>query len=63
MVRDQWEIERTSLEVQDVCLGRGTFGEVHLGVWRGTVVAVKRLREDVVSERELLEFRREVRHR
>ena len=61
MVREQWEIERSSLEVNDnVCLGRGSFGEVHMGVWRGTVVAVKRLREDMVSDRELLEFRREV---
>ena len=61
MVREQWEIDRDSLEVRDnVCLGRGSFGEVHLGMWRGTVVAVKRLREDMVSERELLEFRREL---
>jgi len=59
--REQWEIERTALVIyEDSCLGRGSFGEVHRGSWRGTEVAVKRLREDMANERELLEFRREL---
>ena len=61
MGREQWEIDRGALEINDAaCLGRGSFGEVHRGTWRGTEVAVKRLREDMSSERELLEFRREL---
>jgi len=59
--REQWEIDRAALEIHnDACLGRGSFGEVHRGSWRGTEVAVKRLREDIASDRELLEFRREL---
>lgn len=34
--------------------------QVHKGRWRGTLVAVKRLREDIANDRELLEFRREL---
>jgi hypothetical protein len=61
MAREQWEIDRSALEVnEEACLGRGSFGEVHRGTWRGTEVAVKRLRADMASERELLEFRREL---
>lgn len=36
------------------------FLQVHKGRWRGTLVAVKRLREDIANDRELLEFRREL---
>ena len=61
MTREQWEIDRSALEIYEHgCLGRGSFGEVHRGSWRGTEVAVKRLREDMANERELLEFRREL---
>ena len=61
MSREQWEIDRSALEIdEDACLGRGSFGEVHKGRWRGTEVAVKRLREDMSNDRELLEFRREL---
>ena len=58
---EQWEIDRSALEIYEHgCLGRGSFGEVHRGSWRGTEVAVKRLREDMANDRELLEFRREL---
>ena len=61
LTREQWEIDRSALEIYEHgCLGRGSFGEVHRGSWRGTEVAVKRLREDMANERELLEFRREL---
>ena len=61
MTREQWEIDRSALVIHEHgCLGRGSFGEVHRGSWRGTEVAVKRLREDMANERELLEFRREL---
>jgi serine/threonine protein kinase len=61
MTREQWEIERAALEIHEHgCLGRGSFGEVHRGTWRGCEVAVKRLREDMANDRELLEFRREL---
>lgn len=61
MAREQWEIERAALEVDETaCLGRGSFGEVFRGIWRGCDVAVKRLRSDVANDRELLEFRREL---
>ena len=35
--REQWEIDRSALVINEgACLGRGSFGEVHKGLWRGT---------------------------
>ena len=59
---EQWEIAPEALKVQeDRCLGKGTFGECYTASWRGTPVAVKRLRLGVVSHAAALElFRREM---
>lgn len=59
---EQWEIAADALVVHsDQCLGKGTFGECFHGHWRGTPVAVKRLRPGVVTHAAALElFRREM---
>ena len=59
---EQWEIAPEALVVhEDRCLGKGTFGECYRAAWRGTPVAVKRLRVGVVSHAAALElFRREM---
>ena len=41
-------------------IGRGTFGEVYKGTWRGAVVAVKKLTTTTVSEEFVQEFEKEV---
>ncbi len=63
LTSEQWEIARDALSVDDALppLGRGAFGEVRRGAWRGTSVAVKRLRPGVASSGAALElFRREL---
>jgi hypothetical protein len=59
---EQWEISRDALRIDDATvLGSGTFGQVHPGAWRGTAVAVKRLRAGVACSAAALElFRREL---
>ncbi|XP_022104385.1 uncharacterized protein LOC110986652 [Acanthaster planci] len=41
-------------------IGHGGFGDVHFGKYKGTVVAVKKLRVQRVSQRRLRQFREEV---
>ena len=41
-------------------IGRGTFGEVYKGTWRGAIVAVKKLTTTTVSEEFVQEFEKEV---
>jgi serine/threonine protein kinase len=62
LTAEQWEIARDALAVDEraPALGRGTFGEVRAGVWRGTAVAVKRLRQQKASAAALELFRREL---
>jgi serine/threonine protein kinase len=62
LTAEQWEIARDALTVDERAppLGRGTFGEVRAGVWRGTAVAVKRLRQQNASAAALELFRREL---
>ena len=42
-------------------IGKGTYGEVYKGVWRGTVVAVKKLPGHNITPNLLADFLREVR--
>ncbi|KAL3659261.1 hypothetical protein V7S43_015839 [Phytophthora oleae] len=42
---EQWHIEPAEVRHTDDILGGGTFANVHVGVWMGTLVAVRRLRD------------------
>lgn len=44
-----WEIPRKTLEL-GTRLGGGAYGEVYLGKWRGSTVAVKRFKRQSKSE-------------
>src|SRR5262249_34953433 len=50
-----WQIDISQLELKER-IGLGSFGEVYRGFYRGTEVAVKRLRETKLTDRLLQEF-------
>lgn len=53
----EWEIDLEEVEdetIHSTKLGKGTIGSVYKMRWRGTVVAVKQLNEDLVSDAEAL---------
>ena len=45
-----WVIQREEVEVTEEVLGKGGWGEVKVGIFRGTRVAVKCLHQEIVSE-------------
>ena len=45
-----WVIQREEVEVTEEVLGKGGWGEVKVGLFRGTRVAVKCLHQEIVSE-------------
>ena len=55
-----WLIERNEITVTGEVLGRGGWGEVKVGVFRGTRVAVKTLYEVIVNDYYLQLFSREM---
>ena len=55
-----WVIQREEVEVTEEVLGKGGWGEVKVGLFRGTRVAVKRLHQEIVSEFYLELFSREM---
>ena len=55
-----WLIERDEITVTGEVLGRGGWGEVKVGVFRGTRVAVKTLYEVIVNDYYLQLFSREM---
>jgi len=50
-----WQIDISKLELKER-IGLGSFGEVYRGFYRGTEVAVKRLRETQLTDKLLQEF-------
>lgn len=54
-----WEVDPSEVVV-DKAIGVGAFGEVFKATWRGTTVAVKKLRRTDISESVLKEFRDEL---
>ena len=55
-----WLIQREEVEVTEEVLGKGGWGEVKVGIFRGTRVAVKCLHQEIVSEFYLELFSREM---
>jgi hypothetical protein len=54
-----WIIDYEELEIQEV-IGTGGFGEVYKGLWRGTEVAVKKMKSDEMTEEEVRCFMDEI---
>ena len=52
-----WSIDQEHLEITGHVLGRGAYGEVRVGIYQGTRVAVKKIHEVIISDynRELFE--------
>jgi len=56
----RWHLDQESFTIGENCLGKGQFGEVRLGKWNGTRVAVKNLYNFDMEENASL-FEREIR--
>ena len=55
-----WVIQRGEVTIAQSTLGSGGWGEVEVGIFRGTKVAVKRLYQEIQSEYYMELFRREM---
>ena len=53
-----WGLPKSDIELSQL-LGRGEFGEVHSGIYRGTQVAVKSIHESKQSDAAVANFLRE----
>ena len=53
-----WGLPKSDIELSQL-LGRGEFGEVHSGMYRGTQVAVKSIHESKQSDAAVANFLRE----
>lgn len=58
--RNGWLLARAELEVSGRVIGRGAYGEVRLGTWRGCEVAVKTLHDVLLSDYNRGVFEREM---
>ena len=56
-LQPSWSIDQEHLEITGRVLGRGAYGEVRVGIYQGTRVAVKKIHEVIISDynRELFE--------
>ena len=56
-LRPSWSIDQELLEITERVLGRGAYGEVRVGIYQGTRVAVKKIHYVIISDynRELFE--------
>ena len=56
-LQPSWKINQELLEITERVLGRGTYGEVRVGIYQGTRVAVKKIHYVIISDynRELFE--------
>ena len=55
-----WVVQRDEVQLTEEILGVGAWGEVKVGVFRGTKVAVKCIHEVIISEHNLHLFSREM---
>ena len=56
-LQPSWSIDQEHLKITEHVLGRGAYGEVRVGIYQGTRVAVKNIHEVIISDynRELFE--------
>jgi hypothetical protein len=59
--RPSWLIDTRELLVTDRVIGRGAYGEVRLGIWKGCEVAVKQIHDIILSDYNRRIFGREIR--
>ena len=55
-----WEIHPGSLRITSVCLGKGSWGEVKVGFYQHTKVAVKEIHKIIISDHIKGLFKREM---
>ena len=55
-----WVISRNEIQITDNCLGRGGWGSVNEGTYRGCTVAVKQIHDLILSPHNRLLFEREM---
>ena len=59
--RQDWTISRHDIKIFEKELGRGAWGWVKEGTFRGTKVAVKQMHDIIVSQHNIISFEREMR--
>ena len=59
-LQPSWSIDEEHLEITERVLGRGAYGEVRVGIYQGTRVAVKKIHAVIVSDYNRKLFEREM---
>ena len=59
-VQPSWSIDQEHLQITERVLGRGAYGEVRVGIYQGTRVAVKKIHEVIISDYNHELFEREM---
>ena len=59
-LQPSWGIDPEHLEITEHVLGRGAYGEVRVGIYQGTRVAVKKIHEVIISDYNHELFEREM---
>ena len=59
-LQPSWSIDQEHLEITEHVLGRGAYGEVRVGIYQGTRVAVKKIHEVIISDYNCELFEREM---
>ena len=59
-LQPSWSIDQEHLEITEHVLGRGAYGEVRVGIYQGTRVAVKKIHAVIISDNNCELFEREM---
>ena len=60
-LQPSWSIDQEHLEITEHVLGRGAYGEVRVGIYQGTRVAIKKMYNVIISDYNRELFEREMR--